>query len=142
MLAFGKVPLAAPMESKIKHLEFIQAAINRMAGNSFLLKGWTVTLTGGLLALTFKQTDKHYVFISLAVLVLFSALDSYHLSRERGFVALYNDVRKNIDASTDFSMDTRFYRKQCRWIHCAFSRTILLFYGGLLAVHLLILHFI
>jgi hypothetical protein len=24
-----------------------------MAGNSFLLKGWTVTLTGGLLALTF-----------------------------------------------------------------------------------------
>ncbi len=34
------------MEQKIKHLEFIQAAINRMAGNSFLLKGWTVTLSG------------------------------------------------------------------------------------------------
>ena len=41
------------MEQKIKHLEFIQTTINRMAGNSFLLKGWTVTLTGGLLALTF-----------------------------------------------------------------------------------------
>lgn len=28
------------MENKIKHLEFIQGVINRMANNSFMLKGW------------------------------------------------------------------------------------------------------
>ena len=32
------------MEKKIKHLEMIQGVINRMAGNSFALKGWSVTL--------------------------------------------------------------------------------------------------
>lgn len=130
------------MEAKVKHLEFIQAAINRMAGNSFLLKGWTVTLTGGLLALTFKQIDRHYLIISLAVLLLFWFLDSYYLSRERRFIALYNAVRTKNEEDTDFSMDTRSFGKMCRWVHCAFSRTMLLFYGGLLAVHLLIVHFI
>lgn len=130
------------MEAKVKHLEFIQAAINRMAGNSFLLKGWTVTLSGGLLALTFKQMDRHYLIISLAVLLLFWFLDSYYLSRERRFIALYNVVRTKNEEDTDFSMDTRSFGKMCRWVQCAFSRTMLLFYGGLLAVHLLIVHFI
>jgi len=77
------------MDAKIKHLEFIQAAINRMAGNSFLLKGWAVTLTGGLLALTFRQIDRRYLFISFAVLLLFWSLDGYFLSRERRFISLY-----------------------------------------------------
>jgi hypothetical protein len=36
---------------KEKHLELIQAVISRMAGNSFLLKGWSVTLAAALLAL-------------------------------------------------------------------------------------------
>jgi hypothetical protein len=130
------------MEAKVKHLEFIQAAINRMAGNSFLLKGWTVTLTGGLLALTFKQIDRHYLYISLAVLSLFWFLDSYYLSRERRFVALFNSVRITNEANIDFSMETHSFGKTCRWVRCAVSRTLLLFYGGLLAVHLLIIHFI
>lgn len=128
------------MEAKVKHLEFIQAAINRMAGNSFLLKGWTVTLAGGLLALTFKQTDRRYLYISYAVLGLFWLLDSYYLSRERRFIGLYNDVRKKREEDIDFSMDTSAHTK-CRWLVCAFSRTMLLFYGGLFAVHVLLNHF-
>lgn len=32
------------MEEKIRHLEMVQGIINRMAGNSFFLKGWMVTL--------------------------------------------------------------------------------------------------
>lgn len=38
------------MEEKMRHLEMIQNVISRMASNSFLLKGWTVTLVVGLLA--------------------------------------------------------------------------------------------
>jgi len=124
------------MDAKIKHLEFIQSAINRMAGNSFLLKGWTVTLTGGLLALTFKQIDKRYLFISFVVLLLFWFLDGYYLSRERRFIALYDVVRAKNDEQIDFSMRTRQFGKSCRWIVCTVSRTLLLFYGGLLAIHL------
>ena len=32
------------IEIKIRHLEMIQAVITRMASNSFMLKGWAVTL--------------------------------------------------------------------------------------------------
>jgi hypothetical protein len=130
------------MEAKIKHLEFVQAAINRMAGNSFLLKGWAVTLTGAALALTIKQLDRHYLIISLVVVALFWFLDSYYLSRERRFVQLYNQVRLGSDDRTDFSMDTKAFGKSCRWTRCAFSKTLIVFYGGLLVVHLLITHFI
>jgi hypothetical protein len=38
------------MESKLKHLEFIQAAISRMAANSSLFKGWAVTIAAALSA--------------------------------------------------------------------------------------------
>jgi hypothetical protein len=130
------------MEAKIKHLEFIQAAMARMAGNSFLLKGWAVTLTGGLLALAFKQIDLHYLALSIAVLFLFWSLDSYYLSAERRFRALYEKVRLGAGDETDFSMETSPFRKKCKWVNSAFSRTMLLFYGGLLAVHFLIIHFI
>jgi hypothetical protein len=130
------------MDKKVKHLEFIQAAVNRMASNSFLLKGWTVTLTGGLLALTFKELDKRYICISLAVLSLFWFLDGYYLSRERCFVLLYNTVRMRDEAEIDFSMNINTIGGSCRWIRCAFSRTVVLFYGGLLLVDLLILRMV
>ena len=130
------------MEAKVKHLEFIQAAISRMAGNSFLLKGWTATLAGSLLALTFKEADRKYVLLSLLVILVFWSLDSFYLSHERRFVALYNSVRILPEAAIDFSMHTHSFGKSCRWARCAFSKSILLFYGGLLAVSLLILRFI
>ena len=38
-------------ENKIKHLEMVQDVIKRMASNSFILKGWTVNLVAGIMAL-------------------------------------------------------------------------------------------
>ena len=32
---------------RVKHLELIQAIVTRMAGNSFLIKGWTVETDPG-----------------------------------------------------------------------------------------------
>src|SRR5580692_1500357 len=113
------------MEAKVKHLEFIQATISRMAGNSFLLKGWTVTLTGGLLAVSFHQMDRHYVLLCLLVLLIFWSLDSYYLSHERRFVALFNEVRARNEKEIDFSMHTHTFQKKCRWVHCAFSQSVL-----------------
>ena len=130
------------MEQKIKHLEFIQAAINRMAGNSFLLKGWGVTLAGGLLALSFKQIDRRYLDMAIAILVVFWLLDSYYLAHERKFIALFNKVRKQHGDATDFSMDTRSLEGKWSWVRCSCSVTITLFYGGLLVVLLFVHHFL
>lgn len=126
------------MDEKLKHLEFIQAAINRMANNSFLLKGWSVTLTGALLALTFKQLDHRYLYVSLVVLAFFWSLDSFFLYQERKFIALYDHVRKLPAGHIDFSMNTQTYKRRLGWPRCAFSLTLLLFYGGLAVVHLII----
>ncbi len=38
-------------EDKRKHLEFIQGVINRHNSNSFMIKGWTITITAALYAL-------------------------------------------------------------------------------------------
>lgn len=130
------------MEAKLKHLEFIQATINRMANNSFLLKGWSITLVGGLLAFSFKEMNCFYIIISLAVLFFFWLLDGYYLSQERLFIKLYNHVRKKEANEIDFSMKTEHFQNRCAWSICAFSKTLLLFYGGLLAVHLLIIFYL
>jgi hypothetical protein len=60
--------------------------------------------------------------LSLAVLSLFWFLDSYYLSRERRFVALYNSVRTKNEEDIDFSMETHSFGKTCRWVSTAEGR--------------------
>jgi hypothetical protein len=67
------------MEAKLKHLEFIQTAIARMATNSFLFKGWTITIAAGLSAFATVETEKAPLVIALVSTVLFWGLDGYHL---------------------------------------------------------------
>lgn len=124
---------------KTKHLEFIQSAINRMTNNSFLLKGWSITIVGGLLAFSFKELDSRYLMISFVVLLFFWLLDSYYLCRERLWRHLYDDVRKKEGLGSDFSMDTKPFQSRLGWLQCAFSKTIVLFYGGLVVVHIAVL---
>ncbi|MGE0407580.1 MAG: hypothetical protein AB7O65_14900, partial [Candidatus Korobacteraceae bacterium] len=97
------------MENKLKHLEFIQSAINRMASNLFLLKGWTITLIAALFALATKDSDRVYFLIAYIPAVMFWVLDGYFLSQERRFRSLYDYVRKLEDNQIDFSMDTSLF---------------------------------
>lgn len=129
-------------EAKLKHLEFIQGTINRMATTSFLLKGWAITIVGALLALAFKEINRRYLCISAIVLLLFWLLDAIYLAQERNFVRLYDKVRRLRDDEVDFSMDANGVAARYGALRCAFSKTILAFYGGLLAVHLMALRFI
>ncbi len=128
----------ATTDSKLKHLEFIQNTINRMASNSFLLKGWAVTLVSALLALSFKETSWLYIVVSLSVLTFFWLLDSYYLGQERAYIRLYEHAIEH-KGEADFSMDAKSHRAKIAWYTCAFSDTMRLFYGGLFAVHVLVL---
>ena len=65
------------MENKRKHLEFIQAAVNRMASNLFLLKGWTIALIAALFALAAKDTNRLYFLIAYFPALMFWMLDGY-----------------------------------------------------------------
>lgn len=128
------------MENKQKHLEFIQGAINRMAGNLFFLRGWAITLITGLFALSTKETNQNYILIAYFLILIFWVLDGYFLSQERLFRALYNHVRVLDVKNVDFSMDTNEFKKNKKncWLQSMFSQTLLVFYLSLLGVTTLI----
>lgn len=62
------------MEEKIRHLEMVQGVINRMAGNSFFLKGWMVTLVTAFFSLSDK--DENTVYFLLVYIPIFIFLDT------------------------------------------------------------------
>lgn len=119
------------MDNYNKHLELIQGVINRMASNSFKLKGWAVTLATGIFALASKDTDKMYFLITYVPVVVFWFLDSYYLLQERLYRGLYDNVRLNKDSEIDFSLDASgYYKKDNKktFCNCLFSKTELGFY--------------
>lgn len=77
-----------------KHLEFIQGVINRHNSNSFLIKGWAITITSAIFALTGTVREPHLCFIALGPIIMFWVLDSMFLANERCFVSLYSCVAK------------------------------------------------
>lgn len=76
----------------IAHLPLIQGIINRMGNNSFLIKGWTVTLVAAIFALAATGTNQHFILVALIPIIVFWFLDSYYLKQERLYRELYNDV--------------------------------------------------
>lgn len=124
------------MENKLKHLEFIQQAINRMASNLFLLKGWTVTLIAAMFALAAKESRDLYFLLAYFPTVMFWLLDGYFLSQERRFRSLYDHVRRLEESAIDFSMDTQPFKEsppRNKWSRALLSPTLLIYYGVLLA---------
>lgn len=91
-------------ENKIKHLEMVQDVIKRMASNSFILKGWAVTLVAGIMALAEKDADKMYFLVAYIPIIVFWLLDSYYLLQERLYRELYNKVRSTKENDIDFSL--------------------------------------
>ena len=124
-----------PMENKLKHLEFLQQVINRMASNLFLLKGWTVTLIAAMFALAANETKRSYFVLAYFPTLMFWLLDGYFLSQERRFRSLYDHVSKLKESAIDFSMDTQRFKDsppRNKWSHALFSSTLLIYYGILL----------
>ena len=92
------------MEKKLKHLEMVQGVINRMANNSFMLKGWAVTLVAGIFALSGEATDKLYFLVAYIPIIVFWGLDTYYLLQEKLYRSLYDKVRTIDEDDIDFSM--------------------------------------
>ena len=122
------------MESKLKHLELIQGVINRLASDSFRMKGWTVVLVAAVFVLLVRQDALDAGYIALLPIAAFWGLDGYFLWQQRLFRAHYDKVRTLPAERIDFSMDVRTYKGPLRqsWLGTSFSGTLALFYGALL----------
>lgn len=128
------------MEAKLKHLEMIQGIINRMAANSFLLKGWSLTLVAALIALSAGKTNPLFALVALLPCLVFWGLDGYFLCQERLFRGLYDEVRGKEPEDIDFSMkwSLEVSKKAGTWCDVCLSRTLVAFHGVVLASILLI----
>ena len=119
------------MDKKLKHLEMVQSVINRMANNSFMLKGWAVTLVAGIFALAGKDTDKLYFLVAYVPVIVFWGLDAYYLLQERLYRSLYDKVRQTEKDNIDFSLKATTEEfggnKNC-YYSCLLSTTELWFY--------------
>jgi hypothetical protein len=79
--------------NQIKHMEMIQAVVARLAGNSFLMKGWALTLAGAFLGFGVNKQSSGLAAAGFLPIVVFWCLDTYYLRAERLFRALHERIR-------------------------------------------------
>ena len=119
------------MEARVKHLEFVQSVINRLATDSFRMKGWAVVLVAALLILVLlaREGRIEFAYIGFVPVLVFWGLDGYFLWQERLFRDLYDQVRVLDEGDIDFSMDTNAFNRT--WLGATFSITLVPFYIAL-----------
>lgn len=118
-------------EYMMKEIEIIQDIIKRMAFNSFMIKGWAITLV--VVALLLKGTE-YQVWIAFIPLLVFWFLDAYFLWQERMYRKLYEWVISNRMRTDEYLFNMNAYRfkdtVQSR-IRIMFSITLGWFYGSI-----------
>lgn len=128
------------MESKLKHLEMIQGVINRMASNSFLLKGWSVTLISALFALAANDTNQLFIYLAYFPCVAFWSLDGFFLWQEKMYRKLYEEVAQKTESEIDFNLNAVKYKDDVEsWFSVCFSTTLKMFHGVIFGVIVLIM---
>lgn len=134
-------PSSTPTDAQIKHLEFIQSVITRMATNSFLAKGWGLTVAGAFYGFAVNHLNPWIALLGLMPVITFWWLDGYFLRTERLYRCLYDDARRPATVIELFSMNVSSYRTDsyCSWRRSVFSLTLNVFYGLLLAAGLAVL---
>ena len=117
-----------------KEIDLIQNCITRMAQNSFLIKGWTLTVIAIVLALSEKLVDSIYLCLVLLIpLVAFWYLDAFFLRTERMYRKMYEwvlDARHKEDYSQLYDLNAKRFEGQvdsrCKIM---WSVTLRVFYG-------------
>lgn len=123
------------MDSKLKYLEMILGIITRMGSNSFLIKGWSVTLVSALLAIAVSNSRSVFACMAFFPCLIFWILDGYYLRQERLYRELYQSVAKSEKIDSNFSMNALPHENNIvSWLAVCLSKTLLIFHGMVLAV--------
>lgn len=129
-----------------KEIDLIQSSITRMAHNSFLIKGWTISLIAVVLALSDKNINPLLLTSILVIpLISFWYLDAFFLHTEKMYRQMYETViKKRKDGSDEQLYDlnpTQYIDQVDSRIKLMFSTTLRFFYGIPLLIILGILAF-
>ncbi len=111
-----------------------------MAGNSFLIKGWSVTVLSLVTAFVLNDGDPRLVPVAYFLVLMFWFLDAYYLKIEKNYRELYKAVCKTEEKAIDFNLASNGYSKKAgSYGAVLFSTTLLLFYGALI-VFVVVVH--
>jgi hypothetical protein len=91
-------------EHRLKHMEFIQTVVARLAGNSFFVKGWAITVAGAFIGFALNGDDVRLALAALVPTIAFWGLDASFLKSERLFRTLYDQVRSGDEQVEPFYM--------------------------------------
>jgi len=104
-------------EIMFKEIDLIQSCITRMAQNSFIVKGWLITLLTVVLTLKPEIVDINILCLICAVSTFcFWALDAFFLKTEKMYRMKYEWVIKNRINSDDYMFDLNPYNSEM-WIN-------------------------
>lgn len=123
-----------PTEIIHKEIDLVQNCISRMANNSFLLKGWAVSLVAVILAIIHEKINPIQISIILASIILcFWYLDAFFLRSEKMYRELYKWIiiersKKNYEKLYDLDAK-RFEKYVDSIIGVMLSKTLRWFYG-------------
>lgn len=74
-----------------KEIDLIQSCINRMSNNSFMLKGWLISLIVVVIALSPEEINGFLIILATLLITLsFWYLDAFFLRTEKLYRKLYN----------------------------------------------------
>jgi hypothetical protein len=119
--------------TRIAYLGFIQSIISRMNGNSFLIKGWAITLITVIVAYSFNKHEHQSIVTAYIPLLLFYYLDASYLNIERSYRELY---RIHASSQTNFNLSLDISNVKARGAFL--SPSIWIFY---LALFLMLTYF-
>ena len=125
------------MEELHKEIDLIQGCINRMAHNSFLLKGWLVSIIAVILALSLDEINKFIVTITMILVTIsFWYLDAFFLRTEKLYRKMYEWVlekRQKGEKDFQYNLNPHRFNEQVESIaKVMFSKTLKWFYGMIL----------
>jgi hypothetical protein len=121
----------------LKEIELIQDIIKRMASNSFLIKGWAITLVVASLLL---KGPRYQAWIAFVPLLMFWFLDAYFLWQERMYRALFSWVVSNRLRTTDhlFDLDAKRFKDSVDSVYRTMLSTTLGWFYGLIGTLIVI----
>lgn len=139
----------SPDEARRQHLEFVQAAVSRMAAGSGRAKTWLLPVATAAYGYALAQRAWPVALVGIGAAILFAFLDARYLREERAFRVLF---RRAVAGTVPlYEMNSRAYygkpngddedlrSENCRWRAIIPSWSVLGFYGPVAAAGVLLI---
>lgn len=107
--------------NKHKYLEIVSNAINRMANNSMIYKGWTITILSIIGAVAVDKGNYKLFYTGLVPILGFYIADVYYLWLEQIFRELYKTACTLSEDEINYSMNIQPYKTKCPICKAIFS---------------------